>query len=435
MLDSFEILTTSGVVLWSKSYVPVSSNVINALINDIFIEERVPSGTKSSDDNRASRNPPYKKERYTLKWTTAKDLGLMFVAVYQSLLHLSWVDNLLDVVRSLFVKQYGKQLKASKQSNLDCSNFGPTFDALVTKLSGETVPRSAETDSPSTTSELTPPSSSPGTEDGHEEPAPPPPIPGLRKGTNAEYGARREANICVAAAPKTAFEDNISTDATPIPTPDTSRPSSPAVNHLLTGKGGPAGRGSRRSRKALTSTSAPVSSGDESPAQRPASSRKASAKQKRRWDADGFAVEGDDDGVLDYSVQDVQADGEDMSAIQDVSADQMGSRTAKGVFELKDLDDEVDAILAESKAKDTTSEASSGLVGSSLGAISGYFRNVVGGKQLTKEDLAKPLKNLEDHLLQKNVAREAAVRLCNSVEQDMIGLKTANFTSTSWLLI
>jgi len=79
MLDSFEILTTSGVVLYSRPYVPVSSNIINALINDVFIEEKVPSGTKTGDDNRAARNPPYRKEKYTLKWTTAKDLGLIFV--------------------------------------------------------------------------------------------------------------------------------------------------------------------------------------------------------------------------------------------------------------------------------------------------------------------------------------------------------------------
>ena len=84
MLDSFEILTTSGVVLWSKAYAPVSSNIINALINDVFIEEKVPSGSKTGDDSKASRNAPYKKEKYTLKWTTAKDLGLIFVV---SILH------------------------------------------------------------------------------------------------------------------------------------------------------------------------------------------------------------------------------------------------------------------------------------------------------------------------------------------------------------
>lgn len=82
MLDSFEILTTSGVVLWSKSYAPVSANIINSLIKDIFIEESiVPNAvaTTTANDVSATRNPVFKKDRYTLKWTTAKDLGLIFV--------------------------------------------------------------------------------------------------------------------------------------------------------------------------------------------------------------------------------------------------------------------------------------------------------------------------------------------------------------------
>ena len=78
MLDSFEILTTSGVVLWSKTYVPVSSKIVNSLINDVFIEERT-SPAAVGDDAIAARHSAYKKEKYTLKWTTTKDLGLIFV--------------------------------------------------------------------------------------------------------------------------------------------------------------------------------------------------------------------------------------------------------------------------------------------------------------------------------------------------------------------
>jgi signal recognition particle receptor subunit alpha len=73
MLDTFEILTTSGVVLWSRTYVPVGASIINSLIREVFIEERIPP---PSD---AGQKPTYKKEGYTLKWTTAKDLGLIFV--------------------------------------------------------------------------------------------------------------------------------------------------------------------------------------------------------------------------------------------------------------------------------------------------------------------------------------------------------------------
>jgi Signal recognition particle, alpha subunit, N-terminal len=74
MLDSFEILSTSGVVLWSKSYASVNSSVINALITDVFIEERI-----TPAPNGDARNPQYKKDQYALKWKTVKDLGLIFI--------------------------------------------------------------------------------------------------------------------------------------------------------------------------------------------------------------------------------------------------------------------------------------------------------------------------------------------------------------------
>ena len=79
MLDGFEILTTSGVVLWSKSYAPVSSSVINGFIKDVFIEEKVLSGASVADNTSATQNPSYKRDHHTLKWASVKDLGLIFV--------------------------------------------------------------------------------------------------------------------------------------------------------------------------------------------------------------------------------------------------------------------------------------------------------------------------------------------------------------------
>lgn len=67
MLDAFEILTTSGIVLWRKQYAPVSANVVDSLVRDVLIEEKQ-TGQES-----------YKKDRYTLRWTSAKDVGLVFV--------------------------------------------------------------------------------------------------------------------------------------------------------------------------------------------------------------------------------------------------------------------------------------------------------------------------------------------------------------------
>lgn len=68
MLDAFEIVSTSGIVLWRKHYAPVSSTLINNLINDVFIEERQKEGGAA-----------YRSDKYTLRFTTAKDAGLIFV--------------------------------------------------------------------------------------------------------------------------------------------------------------------------------------------------------------------------------------------------------------------------------------------------------------------------------------------------------------------
>lgn len=78
MLDTFTILTTSGVVLWSRSYTAISPSVINNFISDVFIEEKATAfGLK--DAYSAQLNPPYRSEQHTLKWALVKELGVIFV--------------------------------------------------------------------------------------------------------------------------------------------------------------------------------------------------------------------------------------------------------------------------------------------------------------------------------------------------------------------
>jgi signal recognition particle receptor subunit alpha len=195
---------------------------------------------------------------------------------------------------------------------------------------------------------------------------------------------------------------------------------------------------SRRARKVANTPSAHASSGDEAHTRKSKAAKAGTAKKGRRWDADGLADEDDSDIPLDYSAPAngaATSDGETDSgirpgAMEAVDQTSWGSRTRKGQFVLKDLDDQVHSILASAdtkKAQSTT--GSTGIVGSSISAIGGLFRNVVGGKTLTKEDLDKAMKGMEDHLLKKNVAREAAIRLCEGVERELIGVKTGSFES------
>lgn len=216
-----------------------------------------------------------------------------------------------------------------------------------------------------------------------------------------------------------------SVDTTPI----TSRPSTPANEAAVTSDASPLSKLSRRQRKAVNRTNSGQASGDETSGRKTKSAKQ--GKKGRKWDDDGMPIEEDDSLKLDYS----GSGANDMavgrsSALEEVDSSTWGSKT-KGKFVLKDLGDEVHAILAEAESKKSAnkSEPSGGLVESGLSAISGLFRNVVGGKTLTKEDLEKSMKGMEDHLLRKNVAREAAVRLCDGVEKELIGVTTGNFES------
>ncbi|KAJ5109952.1 Signal recognition particle receptor subunit alpha [Penicillium argentinense] len=395
MLEAFEVLTTSGVVLWSKSYAPVGAHVINSLINDVFIEEKVVPQSASG----TGVSPVFKKEKYTLKWRRNKEFNLIFVAVYQSLLHLGWIDRLLENISTIFIDLYKDQLKGNR-TRITTYRFDPYFEQQVRELEDNTG-SVAETYSAEIDDKKDPLVSS---DNGGP---PPPPVPGFLK---AQHSAARAGAT--------------SDEGTPPATPDTSRSTTPVTGHLLTTKAGPSGRVSRRARKAANA-SANASSGDEhSRNRKPA---KGSAKKMRKWDADGFADE-DDGEILDYSAP--ADDGEAAApAVEAVSQDDWGRRTGKGQFVLKELGEEVHSILDHADAEKSKDGASSGMVGSGFNAIGGFFRNIVGGKTLTESDLQKPLKAMEDHLLKKNVAREAAVRLCEGVEREMVGKKTGNFQS------
>ena len=78
MLDKFEIVTTSGVVLWSRTYTPLNSSIVNNFISDTFIEEKS-GGSAFREAQSASTNPPYRSDQHVLKWTAVKELGVIFV--------------------------------------------------------------------------------------------------------------------------------------------------------------------------------------------------------------------------------------------------------------------------------------------------------------------------------------------------------------------
>ncbi len=322
---------------------------------------------------------------------------------------------------------YKDQLKKPHTSIVQC-DFDGYFNQQVRELEGS-AEQNTQRAPQLTPDDFTPPSSS-----GNAVDEPAPPIPGLinsMSGAAPSPGPLRLTHAFFLDQHRVPNIPGSSTELTPIPTPDNSRPTTPLASHLLSAKLGPKG-GSRRARKTVASANA--SSGDEMSRNKSKPAKNAT-KKMRRWDVDGMADE-DDGVILDYSAASANSnettnpDFDSRASVGAINPESFGIRTGKGQFVLKDLDDEVHSILQESSEKKSpSSSVGSGVVGSSLGAITGLFRNVIGGKVLTKEDLDKSMKGMEEHLLKKNVAREAAVRLCEGVERELVGVKTASFES------
>jgi signal recognition particle receptor subunit alpha len=143
----------------------------------------------------------------------------------------------------------------------------------------------------------------------------------------------------------------------------------------------------------------------------------------RKWGADGIAMEVDD-GELDFSEKSVA--GAVSTPTQEIDQKDWGTTTADGHFMLKDIGDEMNDILDEAHDK-KEQDSQKGR----FGAITGLFRNLVGGKTLTSEDLLQPLQAMQEHLIEKNVASEAAAKLCANIATELVGTRTSSFASKS----
>jgi signal recognition particle receptor subunit alpha len=134
MLDLFTVLTSGGIVLFQKSPSLHSAPIylIDSVISDVFMQGR-------------SSEKEFAKDGFTVKWTFANELGLIFVAVYQKILELTWVDELLVTVKRAFLKAYGEALRVgdntaviSDLNRIEC-HFGTWFDGKVQSYEGAKV--------------------------------------------------------------------------------------------------------------------------------------------------------------------------------------------------------------------------------------------------------------------------------------------------------
>lgn len=158
------------------------------------------------------------------------------------------------------------------------------------------------------------------------------------------------------------------------------------------------------------------------------------SKLARKWD-DGGKVNDKDVAALDYSSQDLAADLEEANLDALVDERGLGKRDEAGLYEVADYndragDEDEDGILASLTASKLSTKTK--VDDQPKSGFSGFFSKLstsagFASKTLTAEDLKPVLNAMREHLMNKNVARDIADQICDSVGQSLIGKKTSGF--------
>lgn len=364
MLDLFTVIDKGGVVLWQRELAPVSGTIVNSLISDVFLA--------------GSSQETYAKSGYTVKWTMANELGLIFVVVYQSLLQLGFVEEFLENMKRILVKLHGEAIKDAQQKGLDTTgiicNFDHYFDQRLADLEDKS-------DIPLAQLKLSDPKAPDGSLD-----------------TKTDSVPKDEKHELV-----------VDSD------PDVKRTSSPKILSAAKVVAGRRATNSRRQSGRNTPSNSSVPSSDDENVVKKATK----TKLLRKWREDGTV---DDSGneVLDFSTttsEQSKSNGSNINVDEFVGKDEM-EQTKNGQMVIKDLN-----VLLETGQEKSQS-----------GGAFSFFTNLVSGKALTSDDLAPVMENMRQHLLAKNVANEVCVDLCASVSDSLIGQKTGTFSKTSTLV-
>lgn len=146
----------------------------------------------------------------------------------------------------------------------------------------------------------------------------------------------------------------------------------------------------------------------------------------RKWGRDGGMLDEmnhEDAAKLDFSSSNSYSSSQ-VALDSTINKDSFGDRTEGGDFLIKEIDDLLsshkDEIISEKESKN------SGYVNTAFGFLQ---KHVLGNKTISENDLKTVLDKLKQQLITKNVAPEAADYLIQQVSRDLVGSKTANWTS------
>ncbi|CAL1382756.1 unnamed protein product [Linum trigynum] len=379
MLEQLLIFTRGGLILWTCKELgnALKGSPIDTLIRFCLLEERSGSNSYNYDAPGAA---------YTLKWTFHNELGLVFVAVYQRILRLLYVDELLSMVKREFCEIYDPK-------RVDYNDFDETFRQLRKEAEARTedLKKSKQVGRPANDSKKQGHVKKGGADGGNKKKSE---ATGgsddddNRAGYNKlENGHSNGHHVASGGSRKLAVGNGKENDSVNVGAFDVSK------LQKLKNKGGK-----------KNDTVVSDSKGSK------LDTKKKATKKNRVWD------DSPSQSKLDFT-DPVETGNENIDV---VAANQGESMMDKEEVVSSDSEDEEDEV-GKGSAPDSKKK----------GWFSSMFQSIAGKANLEKSDLEPALKALKDRLMTKNVAEEIAEKLCESVAASLEGKKLASFTRIS----
>lgn len=347
----------------------IFTSSVNALIKAVILQER--TGQVS-----------YDHDNITLKYKLDNEFELVYVVAYQRILQLSYVDKFLSDIHLEFRDAFKNQLQLQQYG--EQFDFSDTFNNILKEAEEwgrkqAAAPKAMKSFEESQKSKKT--------------------VASMieRKGDDKENKKLKKVEIKVPEVVKPV--EIINTDV-------------PEEDEIL-----------QKRREFAEKMNKPKSKPSNEKLKSPKAASKKS-KESRIWALSGGAKEFES---IDYTKDKDAAD-----TVLPQNAVYLPDPKAIGTLKgnVRDMEYESDSEEEEEEEEvESNAAARQTQQKQSKGGIFSLFKNLVGSKTVSQEDMAPILEKMKDHLIGKNVAAEIAVKLCESVAAKLDGKVLGTFES------
>ncbi|KAF6172814.1 hypothetical protein GIB67_034666 [Kingdonia uniflora] len=375
MLEQLLIFTRGGLILWTCKELgnALRGSPIDTLIRSCLLEER---------SGQTSYNYDAPGTSYCLKWIFNNDLGLIFVAVYQRILNLLYVDDLLLSMKEKFSEVYDPKRMSYDELDASFKQLREAAEARAEKLKMLNQVAKPMGISNRRLGQMGIARSNGGEKkmangkDGDEKDS-----DSLKGNGSSSHVGMIEKSSTVVKSKENGSSEKGAFDVSKL---------------KLKSKGGKKNDTAAVINKVVSKTEP-----------------KKITKKNRVWDDKPKEVVVE----LDYSKE----KGEEKV---EANVDENGVPNLR-----KSMMDKDENVSSDSESEEEEESGNNNT--KKKGWFSSMFQSIAGKANLEKSDLEPALKALKDRLMTKNVAEEIAEKLCESVAASLEGKKMASFTRIS----